>query len=330
MAKASITIIGLGKIGSSIGLALKAPELDYEIVGHDKDSLVQKKAREIGAVDSTTWNVISACESADVVMLAIPFDQVRETLQTIGPELRPNCVVIDTSFLKEPVLAWAQEYLREDVHFVGISMGLNPDYALDSSRGPANARADLFAKSPCALMPALNCRPEAVKASQDLAALLGASPYFMDPAEFDGLSTAVNLLPGLMSAAVLRPVMDAPSWREMRRIATSDMAHFSIPLEVGGESLAQASVRSKENVLRWLDSISQEIETLREEIQEGQTDRLGLQIEAINESRDKWLADWERNRWERSADTPDIPGAGSMFGQLLGFGRKRRSDSEGQ
>ena len=141
MAKASITIIGLGKIGSSIGLALKAPELDYEIVGHDKDSLVQKKAREIGAVDSTTWNVISACETADVVMLAIPFDQVRETLQTIGPELRPNCVVIDTSFLKEPVLAWAQEFLREDHHFVGISLGLNPNYALDSSRGPGSARA---------------------------------------------------------------------------------------------------------------------------------------------------------------------------------------------
>ncbi len=330
MAKANITIIGVGKIGSSIGLALKAPELDYEIVGHDKDSLVQKKAREIGAVDSTTWNVISACEKADVVMLAIPFDQVRETLQTIGPELRPNCVVIDTSFLKEPVLAWAQEFLREDVHFVGISLGLNPDYALDSSRGPGSARADLFAKSPCALMPAPSCRPEAVKASQDLAALLGASPYFMDPVEYDGLSTAVNLLPGLMAAAVLRPTMDAPSWREMRRIASSDLAHFSIPLEIGGQSLAQAAVLSKVNVLRWLDTISEELQTLREEIQEGQTDRLGLQIEAIYESRDKWLGDWERNRWDRSTTTPDIPGAGSMFGQFLGFGRKRRSDSEGQ
>jgi prephenate dehydrogenase len=326
MAKASITIIGLGRIGSSIGLALKAPELDYEIVGHDKDSLVQKKAREMGAVDSTAWNLLSACESADVVMLAIPFDQVRETLQTIGPELRPNCVVIDTSFLKEPVLAWAKKYLREDVHFVGISLGLNPDYALDSSRGPGSARADLFAKSPCALMPALNCRPEAVKASQDLAVLLGATPYFMDPTEYDGLSTAINLLPGLMAAAVLRPTMDAPSWREMRRIASSDLAHFSIPLEVGGQSLAQAAVLSKENVLRWLDTIVEEIQILREQIEEGQKDRLGLQIEAIYESRDKWLGDWERNRWERSAATSEISGPGSIFGQLFGFGRKGRSE----
>ena len=69
MAKAAITIIGLGRIGSSIGLALKAPELDYEVVGHDKDGLVQKKAREIGAVDSTSWNLISACEPADVVII---------------------------------------------------------------------------------------------------------------------------------------------------------------------------------------------------------------------------------------------------------------------
>ena len=328
MAKAAITIIGLGRIGSSIGLALKAPELDYEVVGHDKDGLVQKKAREIGAVDSTSWNLISACEPADVVMLAIPFDQVRETLQTIGPGLRPNCVVIDTSFLKGPVMVWAQESLREDVHFVGISLGLNPDHALDTSRGPASARADLFANSPCSLMPALNCRPEAVKASQDLAVLLGATPYFMDPAEYDGLSTAINILPGLMAAAMLRPTIDAPSWREMRRIASSDLALFSIPLEIGGPSLAQAAVLSKENVLHWLDTVTAELQTLREEIDQGQQDRLSLQIDAIAQSREKWLSDWERNRWERSAAATDTPTGGGIFGQLFGFGKKAQNRPE--
>ena len=39
-----ITIIGLGQIGASIGLALKARNLDVRLVGHDKDPQAEQKA----------------------------------------------------------------------------------------------------------------------------------------------------------------------------------------------------------------------------------------------------------------------------------------------
>jgi prephenate dehydrogenase len=325
MSKAIITIIGLGKTGSSIGLALKKPELDYQVIGHDKDRLVANKAKELGAVDSISWNLLSACEGADVVILAIPFDQVEEALQAIGPELRPNCVVVDTSFLKQPAIAWAEAHLGKDVHFVGIFLGTNPQHALDTTKGPAGARADLFANSPCSLMPSPNCRPEAVKAAQDLAALLGATPHFMDPAEFDGLSTAVNLLPGLMAGALMRPVSDTSSWREMRRLTSGALALFSSPLESGGSSLAQAAVQNKETVLHWLDIILEELRAVREQVNEGQWDVLTNQLEATIQARDSWMNDWQRNRWEKVATT-EMPTMGSFFGQLLGFGGRRRTD----
>ena len=130
MAEAAITIIGLGRLGSSIGLALKTPELDFEVIGHDKDREVSKRTRTMGAVDRTSWNLIAACEQTDIVVLAIPFDQVRETMKAIGPELQPGCVVLDTSPLKQPVMAWAADYLGEGIHFVGISLGINPEAVL--------------------------------------------------------------------------------------------------------------------------------------------------------------------------------------------------------
>jgi prephenate dehydrogenase len=325
MAKATITIIGLGKTGSSIGLALKKPELDYQVLGHDKDRSVANKAKEMGAVDSISWNLINACEGADVVILAIPFDQVEETLQAVGPELRPNCVVVDTSFFKQPTIAWAEAHLGKDVHFVGIFLGTNPEYALDTTKGPAGARADLFANSPCSLMPSPACRPEAVKATQDLAALLGATPHFMDPAEFDGLSTAVNLLPGLMAGALMRPVSDTASWREMRRLTSGALALFSSPLESGGASLAQSAIQNRETVLHWLDIILEELQTMRAQVSQEQREALANQLEATIEIRDKWMADWQRNRWDKVAAT-EMPTMGSFFGQLLGFGGRRRTD----
>ncbi len=330
MTKATITIIGLGKIGSSIGLALKAPEFDYQIIGHDKDRAIAKMAREMGAVDSTSWNLINACESADIVVLTIPFDQVQETLEAIGPELGPNCVVIDTSFLKQPAIAWAKEYLGEDVHFVGIFLGTNPEFALSTTRGPKGAQEKLFDNAPCSIMPAPDCRPEAVKAAQDLAVLLGATPHFLDPAEYDGLSTAVNIMPGLLAAAMLRPMTDTPSWREMRRLASTELAFSSRPLEMGAASLAQATTLNRESVLHWLDTIMAEFGTIRAQVAEGQQGALANQIEAIYQAREKWLADWERDRWEKVAKT-DVPTMGGFFGQLFGLGGRRRTDnSEGQ
>jgi prephenate dehydrogenase len=325
MTKAIITIIGLGKTGSSIGLALKKPELDYQVIGHDKDRSVANKAKELGAVDSVSWNLLNACDEADVVILAIPFDQVEETLQAVGRELRPNCVVVDTSFLKQPAIAWAEAHLGTDVHFVGIFLGTNPEHALDTTRGPAGARADLFANSPCSLMPSPSCRPEAVKAAQDLAALLGATPHFMDPAEFDGLSTAVNLLPGLMAGALMRPVSDTSSWREMRRLTSGALALFSLPLESGGSSLAQAAIQNRETVLHWLDIILEELRALRAQVNQEQRDALTSQLEATLQIREKWMDDWQRNRWEK-VNTPEMPTVGSFFGQLFGFGGRRGTD----
>jgi prephenate dehydrogenase len=43
-----ITIIGLGQIGSSIGLALKARNVNVHILGHDKDPQVAKRRRRRG------------------------------------------------------------------------------------------------------------------------------------------------------------------------------------------------------------------------------------------------------------------------------------------
>ena len=78
MAEETITIIGLGKIGCSIGLALAKSDNSYKLIGHDIDTAVAKKAVSIDAVKSVSWNLLRACDGANAVILAIPLDQVRD------------------------------------------------------------------------------------------------------------------------------------------------------------------------------------------------------------------------------------------------------------
>ena len=146
--KFTITIIGLGLIGASAGLALRRYQDKVTIVGHDPDPARAGKAKQMGAVDRTEWNLINGVTKADRVLLALPAGAMRETFEIIAKELKPGCVLLDTCSVKAPVLEWAAELLPESVHFVGghpIVVAENMD--------TASARADLFEKKLFCLIP---------------------------------------------------------------------------------------------------------------------------------------------------------------------------------
>ena len=212
MTKPRITIVGLGLIGSSIGLALSQQERDFEIVGHDKAQAAATQAKKLKAVDKTEWNLISACDGAGLIILALPLTALRTTMEALAGQLSAGAVVMDTAAVKAPVQTWADELLP-DVPFVGT----NPVISVDPSG--ATARADLFEGRIWAICPSPTTAEGAVKIASDLAERLGAKPLYLDAAEHDGMTAAVEQLPALASMALLTSAVSQPTWREMRKLA---------------------------------------------------------------------------------------------------------------
>ena len=173
-------------------------------------------------------------------------------------------------------------------------------------------------------MPAPDCQPGAVKIAQDIAVLLGADPYFLDPAEYDGLSTAAHLAPALTAAALMGSVTNSPSWREMRRMTPRDLLHFSRPLKVGGPALARAAILNKKSALHWLDTTIEGLRAIRAQVEQENQNLLAAQLGAISDTREEWLADWKRNLWEKR-DPSETATSGGWFGQILGFGQPRET-----
>ena len=83
-----ITIVGLGQIGSSIGLALKTHGVNVHRVGHDKDPQAAKESQRAGAVDDVKYNLPASVRAAQIVILALPLAGIRETLDVIAPDLQ--------------------------------------------------------------------------------------------------------------------------------------------------------------------------------------------------------------------------------------------------
>jgi len=319
--KPRIAIVGLGLVGRSLGLAMRQAEVTSAVVGHDRDRQLANEAKSHGAVDRTEWNLISAVEKSDIVILSEPIDALAGTMQAIGPYLRPGCVVMDTAPIKGPVLAWAAEHLPEHVHFVGTNPILPPAAASEP------ARADLFQRSLFCVVPSNRADEASVKLISDLIGILGAQPLFLDAAEHDGLLGGVEHLPRLLALALLEVAVQQPSWRELRRVAGPA---FEASTRLGEEDAAALSLlclSNRENLLRWIDFYSGALISLRQALAEGQTpeggEALTGRFQKASEERRMWLADQAAGRWQEgpAAEMPPRP---SFLDAFLGsFWRKR-------
>ncbi len=321
MSKPRITIVGLGFIGGSIGLALHQAEAEFEVVGHDREHAVARQAKKIGAVDKTDWNLVSACEDADLIVIAIPVGGIKDTLAAIGLYLKPGCLITDTASIKTPVIEWAEEILPEEVNFVGG----DPIVAnAGTAEGIDAASADLFSGAVYCLTPAAGAAPDAVRLASDFAYLLGAKPYFLDPLEHDGLMAGVDHLPFVLSTALLSVTTESASWREMRRLAGGAFENATRFGSADPTTYRDACLVNRENIVRWIDDCSGKLDELKETILAGDAEELERVFEEAMIARQKWLKAREAGDWE--GQSTEMPSMSSFMGQLFGLGRlgKRR------
>jgi prephenate dehydrogenase len=114
-----VTIIGLGLIGGSIGLALRKAKAAQEVIGYDLGKGVSDRARKIGAIDHAYTVLADSVRGSELVILATPVGAMRALLQELAPALTPGAVVTDVASTKAQVLTWAEEFLPTSVAFVG-------------------------------------------------------------------------------------------------------------------------------------------------------------------------------------------------------------------
>ncbi|RME80414.1 MAG: prephenate dehydrogenase/arogenate dehydrogenase family protein [Caldilineae bacterium] len=306
-----ITIIGLGLIGTSLGLALKREEHDYIIVGHDKDSKAVQRARRMGAIDKSHWNLIAACEHADLILLAIPTAGIAPTLEAICDDLKPGCLIMDTAAIKRPVMK-AAEVLPDNVHFVGG----NPILARGAGLSADDASADLFEGASWALCAAPTTAPDAIRVSADLVAAVGAQPLFLDADEHDGLVAAVDGLPTILAAALMRATAQSPAWREIRRLAGGQYESLTYLPDFEPADLTAAVQANSVNIIHWLDTLIGELGAWKEALQSENGDALNQGFEKAIDARAQWLKKRARGDWEERDRPEDAP---SFWRSLFGF-----------
>ena len=300
--KLQVSIIGLGLIGASAGLALRRHADRVTVVGHDPNPTVAGAAKKAGAVDRTEWNLINAISGADRVLLALPLDQVRDTLKAAAQDFKPGCVIVDTADVKVPANAAAAELLPKGVHFVGGHPILIP-----ANMDPGKATADLFDSKLFCLTPDAGTDGAAVHLAADLVEALGAKPFFLDPVEHDGMAAAVSQLPQLLAAALMDVASRSPSWQDMRKLAGGQFYSSTLITEGNGRSVVAGLTANREHVMLWLDELTARLAEWRQALTDGKEDAVAAAIDDGLAAGEKWMEANIRAAGRRSANPRRCP-----------------------
>jgi prephenate dehydrogenase len=322
MPKSRVAIIGLGQVGGSIGLALKKANLEIEIVGHDKDPGVSGKAQKRGAVDSTKWNLIDACDGAGLIILALPLDGIRATLDALKPHLVPGTLITDTATTKVPVLEWATS-LPVGVHFVGGNPVIKPS-RVTTEHGIEGASADFFQEATYCLVAAPAASGEAIDTMANWASALGAKPYFIDAAEHDGLMAGVQHLPTLLAATLASVTMQSTGWRELAKLASSDFRTATEIVPVDDKSAREQVLAHRDDILRWMDLVADRLQSVREMLEKQDAAGLEAMFKTIAVERAKWLAGAVEEKSQVDWDSTKMSPARLFLGGLADAGKKKR------
>ncbi len=285
-----IAIIGMGLIGSSLGLALRVadsktdPMGEVDVIGYDVDIANTKEARGRLSIDKVATTIAEAVNGAHLVVLAVPAQAMQSALRSIAPHLGAGTVVTDVTSTKAVVGEWAREILPTANPFIGG----HPMAGREMS-GPKAAASDLFKGAVYCLCPTNTSPGAAINLCEAVVERIGAKVYFIDPVEHDAYVAGISHMPFVLAATIVKTTVGTAAGREMGALAATGFRDMT-RLASGNVTMHGDIVLTNRDALtRWIDDMTAELNTLKENIIAGDEAAIMQFFAESKKLREEWL-----------------------------------------
>lgn len=212
-----ITLIGVGLLGGSLGLAVKQKGLAGKIDGYVRRSASIAECMSMGVADHVTRDLQRAVENADLVVLCTPISRMRVLVEQMFPALKRGAIVTDVGSVKgsvtvelEPIVAQA------GARFVG-----SHPMAGAETIGVSAARVDLFEGCHCVVTPTSNSDADAVDMLELFWQCVGARVLRLSPSAHDELVCRSSHLPHVVAAELANYVLSPAHPKEQALVCAS-------------------------------------------------------------------------------------------------------------
>lgn len=279
-----IAIIGLGLMGGSLGLALKAHLGDeVQVTGYNRSPNAMAEALRRGAIDTAAASPEEAIKDADAVVIATPILAIRDMMQRIAPHLASGALVTDVGSTKAQVVRWAGAILPPGVIFIG-----GHPMAGKETSGIAGAEAQMLVGATYCLTPTAGTPKEAVARLVRWVERIGAVPLIIDAGEHDHIVAGISHLPLLAAAALVSATVRDPQWEKLSRLAASGYRDTTRLASTHPAMSRDICLTNGEAILEWLDSYIARLQDYRRLVAQG-SGELYDELVWVRQERGRWL-----------------------------------------
>ena len=279
-----VVVFGVGLIGGSFALALKAAGQVEEVVGFGRSIATLTQALDLGIIDRVGANSGQDVADADLVLIATPVAQMPDIMERIAPYLGSDTVVTDGGSTKGDVVAEARQAFGDRV---GQFVPAHPIAGAENS-GTAAARADLYREKKVVLTPMPENSVLNIARVRSAWEWCGALIHELTPEEHDRIFAAVSHLPHLLSYALVHDIALRDNSELLFSFAASGFRDFTRIAASHPEMWRDICLANRAALLDELDRYRAQLDELRAALDRGDGDALEKTFDVARTARRGW------------------------------------------
>lgn len=311
----NVSIIGLGLIGGSLGLALKRNR-NVHVTGFDNSYGTMQEAYRRGIIDKIAVSIHKVSQEADVIIFATPVNTTARLLKEVPTwKLKDNVIISDTGSTKGPIMKAATILEEHGITFIGG----HPMTGSHKS-GVSAAREHLFENAYYILTPADQVEKEEIQIMQELLVPTKGKVVVLDAEEHDRMTAIVSHFPHLIASSLVGRLSEqqesqpfvrelaAGGFRDLTRIASADPIMWR-----------DITTQNKDELLRQLDGWTEEMARIRKMLLENDPGQIEAYFSEAKSFRDELPISKGAlfTTYDLHVDIPDHPGIISEITKIL-------------
>lgn len=224
-----VSIIGVGLIGGSIGLAIKSSKIKVKkVIGIGRNLKRLKLAKKIGAVDEITIDIKEGVKDADIVFVCLPVGLIAQTIKSIFPYCKKDTIITDVGSVKKPIVDEVEKFLSTPYSLPPTPCCFIGGHPIAGSEKTSvkYASKDLFKNAVVVLTPTNKTDKKSLDIVKKLWEKLKAKVKIMPPASHDKILSMMSHLPHAVAFALVNSADNfefaGNGFKDTTRIASSD------------------------------------------------------------------------------------------------------------
>ena len=279
-----ITLVGVGLLGGSLGLALRQRRLAATVTGFVRRTASVAECEGLGAVTRATQDLQRAVDGAELIVLCTPIAQMLGLVEQMSPAIAPGAVVTDVGSVKASVVRDLEALVaRAGGHFVG-----SHPMAGAEKMGVVAARADLFEGAVCIVTPTAKSSAAAVSKVEALWKSVGSRVIRLAPAAHDALVSRTSHLPHVVAAQLVNLILSPQHPKEQGMLCANGFRDTTRIASGSPEMWRDIALANRRHLLRALDAFAGGLQDFRQALQRGDARAVTRYFEQARSRRERW------------------------------------------